>query len=111
MNEFNNLKFLPGVIIKNFAHRINVLVPKVFDKLKDKESLKSVKLQKFIDCFTSKSKTKNREENIRDYDKAVQRAATLSEVCRENEISSQADSQNSNNNNDNNNEVPNKLMI
>lgn len=94
MSEFNNLKLLTGESIKNFAHRLNCIVPKAFPNLLDKDSLDSVKFPKFIDCLPNNIKTKLREENILQYDKAVERAHLLSEIYHESDSKACANNSN-----------------
>lgn len=71
---------LPQETIKNFAHRLNVLSSKVYTNIKDKESIDHIKFVKFVACLPSNIRVKLQEEDIKTFDKAVDRAQILQDI-------------------------------
>lgn len=86
LNDLNNLALLPHENIRNFAHRLNVLVTKVYPDISDKTATDNIKFVKLLACLPSAIKIKIQEENIKDYEKAVERAQTLQDIFSQDQI-------------------------
>lgn len=78
--EFNSLILLPAESIKNFAHRLNVLVSRVYPEILDRVAINNIKFLKFISAIPSNLRMKLQEEGISDYHQAVTRAQNLQEI-------------------------------
>lgn len=92
LNDLNTLTILPHESIKNFAHRLNVLVTKVYPEIIDKDSSNHIKYVKFLSCLPSSIRRKLLEEDVKTYPKAVERAQVLQDIFVQDNVFTTSDS-------------------
>ena len=73
------LKIEPQESLRNFSYRLEKLLKEAYPKL-DKPSLMSIKFTHFINAMSKPIKIKLLEENINDFDTALQRAEHLKNI-------------------------------
>lgn len=78
--NLNNLVFLPNETVKSFAHRLNVVVKKVYNSI-DEESLDKIKYVRFIQALPSHFRVKLLEEKVQKYSEAIERAQDLQNIA------------------------------
>ena len=71
---------LPQESVKHFSHRLNKLTAVVFKNIKDETALDALRLEKLRAVIPSNLRTKLYEEEIQDYNLAIERAQKLQDI-------------------------------
>lgn len=89
IHSLNLVSLLPRETVRNLAHRINVLVQKVHAEVTDQNALNSIKYTKLLTALPQDIRMKIMETNIKDFDRAVNRAQQLQDLSIENLVLNQ----------------------
>lgn len=84
--EYENLALLPGESITNLGHRLSKLATSVFPNIKDPSDLDQIKLVKLKAILPSFIRIKLLDENIFEFDKAVQKAQLIQDNYAEDNV-------------------------
>ena len=86
INEFNSLVMLPGESIRNLTHRLDAIAPRAHQSVKDKKALEAIKFNKFIGIVPNEYRKAILQDNIAEYNEAVEKATLLQDCDISNEI-------------------------
>lgn len=78
--QLANFKLLPGETIRNLAHRLNVLIARVYPTISDVTALNAIKKNKFLESIPVNIRVKLLEYNIDSYDETVAKAQHLQDI-------------------------------
>lgn len=78
--DLTSFHILPDETIKSVAHRLNILIHKVYPNVLDKDSLQQIKKTHLIQALPIMIRTKILEEKIDTYDQIVARAHELQSI-------------------------------
>lgn len=85
INDFHNFAILSEENIQNTAHRLDLVAHRVYKDV-DNESLNKIKFVKFLQVIPSKFREKILENNISNYQEAVEKAELLQNCDANNKI-------------------------